>query len=44
VRLSWLHLGADLKKQYKKPTLVRREQLTKVAATLVIDSRPTSGT
>jgi hypothetical protein len=33
-----------MKKQYEKPTLVPREQLIKVAATLVIDSRPTTGT
>jgi hypothetical protein len=33
-----------MKKIYSKPTLLRREQLVKVAATIVIDSRPTAGT
>lgn len=30
-----------MKKNYGKPTLVRREQLAKIAATIVVDSRPT---
>jgi hypothetical protein len=31
-----------MRKTYTKPTLVRREQLIEVSATIVLDSKPTT--